>query len=453
MTSSIKLMEKNVSPGWLSIIFNTFPKASKFLAASIDKLVISESFLALPPESINQSLLEVGDYRWDPESIGNTVFKDCPQNKYQDILSQLNYKKIPIEPPCPVRTNERLLALIEEFKIPQDVLKLKLELVTSIIQTIKKYSGPQNRVFLTGSFKNETALNFSDVDIKIHNSQNETYAKWLERLPLYLNKHGLSNYIVINSPRRRVPLIRCQHKKLKLDVDIVYKKDHSSVTTKLFKTYALLHPTVRNSLLLLKIWAHSRKINDAFYNSMNSTSLLASLLAYLISVGVVPNIQSCWVNFSEGVPLVSGFANRSKVCTICRGNLPVAKQNLEWYFNDKLQLYLDPSINEYTLLLGYFKFMTQTFHRSYHAISMQAGGLISLDSIFHKPGGLTITDPFDLHDNLARATNPKSAQVIIWEMRRAEHLLQTANMMDAFSAYVEFPYPMYVEYDIYPRNL
>ncbi|KAI0220237.1 hypothetical protein L0F63_006572, partial [Massospora cicadina] len=82
------------------------------------------------------------------------------------------------------------------------------------------------------------------------------------------------------------------------------------------------------------------------------------------------------------------------------------KKDLRWYFNDQIKVKLDSAtLNEYTLLLGYFSFMTHDYHRKQHAISIQAGGLIPASQIQHeKKAGLIITDPFDLDDNLARST-------------------------------------------------
>ncbi|KAG0214532.1 hypothetical protein BGX33_002074 [Mortierella sp. NVP41] len=219
-----------------------------------------------------------------------------------------------------------------------------------------------------GSSGNGLALANADMDVCVflnHNEGSEDVSpvEFVERIGDRLEKDSDFENI-LQLKRARVPIVKLNHVN-GIACDIGYQNDLAIWNTRLLRAYCRIDERVRDIVVIIKIWAKRRKINNPYTGSLSSYAYVLLVIHVLQRRGVLPNLQSI-VAGSGKVPFwdCQGF-NR-------------------YFFEDvpKLSQYWQPtpeskrqSVGE--LLYEFFRYYASEFRYANHVVSIRSGGLLT----------------------------------------------------------------------------
>ncbi|KAF9153122.1 hypothetical protein BG015_004025 [Linnemannia schmuckeri] len=222
-----------------------------------------------------------------------------------------------------------------------------------------------------GSSGNGLALANADMDVCVflnpkEGSEDVSPVEFVERIGDRLEKDpDFEN--ILQLKRARVPIVKLNHVN-GIACDIGYQNDLAIWNTRLLRAYCRVDERVRDIVVIIKIWAKRRKINNPYTGSLSSYAYVLLVIHVLQRQGVLPNLQTI-VAANGKVPFwdCQGF-NR-------------------YFFEDipNLSHYWQPtpesqrqSIGE--LLYEFFRYYASEFRYANHVVSIRSGGLLTKEA-------------------------------------------------------------------------
>ncbi|KAI0244334.1 hypothetical protein L0F63_004520, partial [Massospora cicadina] len=312
------------------------------------------------------------------------------------------------------------------------------------------------------SIKTRLAIENSDLDLNITLPKDEMSFEevegYLEELVEILKGLEMTKIRVIHRKGAKVPLIKCLDPSSLISIDLSFGSSTTIFKTALLAAYARLHPTVRQLLLFIKGWAAVREVNLPNNGTLNTYCHSTMLLAYLVMVGAIPNLQRICLKHSSFSPAqdqtcVKVVDPTVAKCHVCGDDLPTKfYYGSNVYFND-LRFTFNGELDFLDLIRGYMFFMGYSFKCEVYAISLLRGGLVPRETTNYpmpsrenvvlslsaapqaeNEGGkpikidevkfLIVEDPIDVAVNVATSGRPWSVDGLNWEFRRASYLLK-----------------------------
>ncbi|KAG0292866.1 hypothetical protein BGZ96_003566 [Linnemannia gamsii] len=222
-----------------------------------------------------------------------------------------------------------------------------------------------------GSSGNGLALANADMDVCVflnpkEGSEEVSPVEFVERIGDRLEKDSDFENI-LQLKRARVPIVKLNHVN-GIACDIGYQNDLAIWNTRLLRAYCRIDGRVRDIVVIIKIWAKRRKINNPYTGSLSSYAYVLLVIHVLQRQGVLPNLQM----------IVAG--NGKVPFWDCQGFN-------RYFFEDipNLSHYWQPtpesqrqSIGE--LLYEFFRYYASEFRYANHVVSIRSGGLLTKES-------------------------------------------------------------------------
>ncbi|KAF9907313.1 hypothetical protein EC991_011135 [Linnemannia zychae] len=222
-----------------------------------------------------------------------------------------------------------------------------------------------------GSSGNGLALANADMDVCVFLSPKEgaeevSPVEFVERIGDRLEKDpDFEN--ILQLKRARVPIVKLNHVN-GIACDIGYQNDLAIWNTRLLRAYCRIDERVRDMVVIIKIWAKRRKINNPYTGSLSSYAYVLLVIHVLQRRGVLPNLQSI-VAGNGKVPFwdCQGF-NRYFFEDIA---------NLSYYWQPTPESKRQ-SVGE--LLYEFFRYYASEFRYANHVVSIRSGGLLTKEA-------------------------------------------------------------------------
>ncbi|KAF9930246.1 hypothetical protein FBU30_000732 [Linnemannia zychae] len=221
-----------------------------------------------------------------------------------------------------------------------------------------------------GSSGNGLALANADMDLCVFlnpkGTEEVTPVEFVERIGDRLEKDpDFEN--ILQLKRARVPIVKLNHVN-GIACDIGYQNDLAIWNTRLLRAYCMIDERLRDIVLIIKIWAKRRKINNPYTGSLSSYAYVLLVIHVLQRQGVLPNLQS----------IVAG-----------NGKIPFWEcQGFNRYFFEdipNLSRYWQPtpesqcqSVGE--LLYEFFRYYASEFRYANQVVSIRSGGLLTKEA-------------------------------------------------------------------------
>ncbi|XP_077971406.1 poly(A) RNA polymerase GLD2-like [Styela clava] len=297
----------------------------------------------------------------------------------------------------------------------ENFLKKKQQLQSALENAINRTSGKDCKLVLVGSSINGFGRITSDADFcLIIDKYQEKLAnrrrvmRTLYEVQQLLRKAPFARMLQVIPAK--VPILKFTDSYSGMECDVNVNNLTGVRNTELMKRYAMLDPRVQPLALIIKEWAHQRKINDASQGTMNSYSLVLMVVHFLqcgMDPPVLPSLQVKYPElFRPTTPVMNVGSHGDRV-------KPYRSENL---------------MNLSQLLKKFFEYFAETFDFEIQVMSVRLGKALYIDEIMStgKEWGrmIKIEEPFDL-TNTARAVHQDlTAERIIGQFRSANRILQ-----------------------------
>ncbi|KAJ9053858.1 hypothetical protein DSO57_1020302 [Entomophthora muscae] len=459
--------------------------ASKLIKLNMKEATLNEAKEIIDKDMRLPSELNGAETKSDSPSPSRQWRKKSDNFKYDvELVSSLSDEEIRLQ----------LLEYLKGLEMEVDKVSRCHELTRLITEAIQKKFGGELKVSLTGSIKTSLAIKNSDLDLNIVLPKDglsfdevEVYLKQLVEL---LAELQMTKIKTIHRKGAKVPLIKCLDTS-GISVDLSLGNSTTIFKTAMLAAYARLHPTVRQLLLFIKGWASAREINLPNNGTLNTYCHSTMLLAYLVMVRAIPNLQRICLNHTSFSPAIDLTKEQTCVeltaipkCHVCGDTLPIKiHYGANVYFNDT-SFDFEGDLDFLELLQGYMTFMGFSFKSDLHAISLLNGGLVPREAIGHplpdrknivvsipsppvetdvsklvkidEVKAFVVEDPIDLAVNVATSGRPWSMDGLNWEFCRASHLLEAKQPL-VTSLLIPFVPPIsphvFIKEGIYSRHV
>jgi len=95
-------------------------------------------------------------------------------------------------------------------------------------------------------------------------------------------------------PTARMPVVKFVHASTGIHADVTVNNRLALANTKLLRDYAAIDPRLRQLALAVKLWAKSRRVNDAYIGTLSSYAYVLMCISHLQrrSPPVLPVLQA-----------------------------------------------------------------------------------------------------------------------------------------------------------------
>ncbi|CAO3575075.1 unnamed protein product [Mortierella alpina] len=267
--------------------------------------------------------------------------------------------------------------LTRDARILCQELKPKPEEETRKLALLKKLSDIAREVFGEaevlpfGSSGNGLALANADMDVCVFlntkpGSVEVSPVEFVERIGDRLEEDADFENI-LQLKRARVPIVKLNHVN-GIACDIGYQNDLAIWNTRMLRAYCKIDERVRDIVVIIKLWAKRRKINNPYTGSLSSYAYVLLVIHVLQKRGVLPNLQA----------IVAG--NGSIPFWPCQGfnryffeDIPNLMQH--WQPTPEA---LNQSVGE--LLYEFFRYYASEFRYANQVVSIRSGGLLTKEA-------------------------------------------------------------------------
>ncbi|KAF9964840.1 hypothetical protein BGZ70_005833 [Mortierella alpina] len=322
-------------------------------------------------------LSSILENRFQVPSVNNSVSRNGPNVEkaplnVKDIDFYSDKKYDPYRP-----SSHTFDLLTRDAKILCQELKPKPEEETRKLALLKKLSDIAREVFGEaevlpfGSSGNGLALANADMDVCVFlntkpGSEEVSPVEFVERIGDRLEKDADFENI-LQLKRARVPIVKLNHVN-GIACDIGYQNDLAIWNTRMLRAYCKIDERVRDIVVIIKLWAKRRKINNPYTGSLSSYAYVLLVIHVLQKRGVLPNLQA----------IVTG--NGSIPFWPCQGfnryffeDIP----NLMRYWQPTPEA-LSQSVGE--LLYEFFRYYASEFRYANQVVSIRSGGLLTKEA-------------------------------------------------------------------------
>ncbi|KAG0256750.1 hypothetical protein BG011_004327 [Mortierella polycephala] len=278
----------------------------------------------------------------------------------------------------PYRPSARTFDLItRDARVLCHDLMPKPEEETRKLALLQRLSNIANEVFGEaevlpfGSSGNGLALANADMDVCVFLNTKPGFeevspVEFVERIGDRLEKDPEFENI-LQLTRARVPIVKLNHVN-GIACDIGYQNDLAIWNTRLLRAYCRIDERVRDIVVIVKMWAKRRKINNPYMGSLSSYAYVLLVIHVLQRRGVLPNLQSIVVG-NGNIPFwdCQGF-NRYFFEDI---------PNLARYWQPTPEA-LGQTVGE--LLYEFFRYYASEFRYANQVVSIRSGGLLTKEA-------------------------------------------------------------------------
>ncbi|KAI0239466.1 hypothetical protein L0F63_003460 [Massospora cicadina] len=361
---------------------------------------------------------------------------------------------------------------------PSKVARCKV--LTKLIEdmVVAEFKGAL-KLAVIGSFKTRLLTKSSDLNLNIllpkENPSFDEVDAYIKVIGDKIRKMGMNKVSILHRKGICVPLIKFEDSQSLIPVDISFGKSTIIFKTELLEAYARIDPTVRDLLLFVKWWAGARGVNQAEDGNISNYCHSTLMLAYLIMMGAIPNLQricpqhSLFQPFLEPKPRHDLPRDR---CLKCSQILPTVKYfGFNGYFSHSTILLLH-KLNFIKLLEGYMSYFGHNFSSKESAISLRLGHLVRRADIGHELVPcklqrntkeyweflrniklLVVEDPIESGVNLAASAYPWCLDWLDWEFRRCSYLVKARQPISVILApFKQPPHHAFISRGIYTRH-
>ncbi|KXN66700.1 hypothetical protein CONCODRAFT_73497 [Conidiobolus coronatus NRRL 28638] len=368
---------------------------------------------------LSDMILHQSFFKQHPDNFRSVTFKGK-----NGLSNTIRYK---------LKTNEYRKAESIKLKIYQ-VLKLRFDYIIEVIEF--------------GSIPIKLATSNSDYDIllKFPDSftKEQIYAKF-DEIKSHLKRYGYkfkSEWRVKAGGR----MMKFDDVNSSFSINIGNYEEMLCWNTKLVETYSNLHPDIKDAILLIKIWADRRKLNNpATTHVINSYCHVLMFIAYLIIIRAIPNLRAISPKFSrwEGRkilyrPNIRRLKN-TKPDEFCRSHAELVNDGFEdihIYFQKDLEIILGNNWNIQEAIQGYFYFMGYMFDYKNWDISIYHGGIVEslqkIGSIYETTKLLRVRHPFKPNQIESNSALPWCVDGLKWEFMRGYQLLRNKKWSELY---------------------
>ncbi|KAI8925631.1 hypothetical protein BC831DRAFT_460042 [Entophlyctis helioformis] len=157
-------------------------------------------------------------------------------------------------------------------------------------------------VYLFGSSVNNLGTNSSDVDMTIEVVRGDLSShpvRNMHHLANSLRRAGMVDVVAISNAR--VPICKFVDRQFGVTADINVGHYLGVFNSALLKTYTMLDPRIKPFIMLIKMWAKSRDINNpSSGGTLSSYAYTLMAIAFLQRVGILPSLQA--IGAASGPP-------------------------------------------------------------------------------------------------------------------------------------------------------
>ncbi|KAJ7405176.1 hypothetical protein WISP_141541 [Willisornis vidua] len=320
---------------------------------------------------------------------------DCPED-----FKKIELDPLPeLTPKFSVILDQVCVQCYNDFA-PNIVEDQAREYIRQSLEIFIRQDFPGTKLDLFGSSKNGFGFKQSDLDIcmtidGLETAEGLDCIRIIEDLAKVLKKQsGLKNVLPITTAK--VPIVKFDHIRSGLEVDISLYNTLALHNTRLLSSYAAIDPRVKYLCYTMKVFTKMCDIGDASRGSLSSYAYTLMVLYFLQQRNppVIPVLQEIYKEPRKPEILVDGW---------------------NVYFFDKIEelsvVWPDYGKNSESvgqLWLGLLRFYTEEFDFKEHVICIRRKNLLTTFKKQWTSKYIVIEDPFDLNHNLGAGLSRKS---------------------------------------------
>ncbi|KAJ1334862.1 hypothetical protein BSLG_008016 [Batrachochytrium salamandrivorans] len=392
---------------------------------------------------------------------GDFTEGDTEETSSSEIMSQFS---VPLPPKVQVDNLETAVDL-QNFYVEFTRLAgqpNRRDFVEKVQHILDKAYGRTTRVYLFGSSVNNLGLNTSDVDMTIEIAPHlieHHRARNMYNLARALHAGGMADVHAIT--HARVPICKFYDPKFHVHADINIGHNLGVFNSALLKAYTLLDPRVKPLILLIKLWAKARNLNNpANGGTLSSYAYSIMAIAYMQRLGILPSLQAAVPPGHKQiaqvpVPEIAAGHRRSKPGP----KRPILMREVDVTFEHDVNSPLLTRYAHSAMLIGwdnvdevfrsvqgvvplFYGFMRyfgyEHIYDACHRVSIKEGSgfktVDASDDTSHGRSGhssrqpvLYVEDPFEVERNCSRGTTSHSLLELVKEFRRAADLVASGS--------------------------
>ncbi|XP_071436116.1 terminal uridylyltransferase 7 [Pithys albifrons albifrons] len=325
---------------------------------------------------------------------------DCPED-----FKKIELDPLPeLTPKFSVILDQVCVQCYNDFA-PNIVEDQAREYIRQSLEIFIRQDFPGTKLDLFGSSKNGFGFKQSDLDIcmtidGLETAEGLDCIRIIEDLAKVLKKQsGLKNVLPITTAK--VPIVKFDHIRSGLEVDISLYNTLALHNTRLLSSYAAIDPRVKYLCYTMKVFTKMCDIGDASRGSLSSYAYTLMVLYFLQQRNppVIPVLQEIYKEPRKPEILVDGW---------------------NVYFFDKIEelsvVWPDYGKNTESvgqLWLGLLRFYTEEFDFKEHVICIRRKNLLTTFKKQWTSKYIVIEDPFDLNHNLGAGLSRKMTNFIM----------------------------------------
>jgi DNA polymerase sigma len=233
--------------------------------------------------------------------------------------------------------------------------------------------------------------------------------------------------------------------------------------TNLVNAYCNLHPDIYKAIMLIKVWADRRKLNDpATTNVISSYCHILMFITYLIIIGAVPNLRTIPPEFNlwkakdiEYSPEIEPLqkSGPDKICSRYCKLISYENNIIPVYFNERIDVKLGYNWDIQKAITGYFYFMGFKYNYREWDISIYHGYILEssvrVESIDSQTRLLRVRNPFKSDQIESNSALPWCIDGLKWEFMRGYKLLCNSDWTEFIHEVIPPCAEEVHDYDIY----
>ncbi|KXN66699.1 hypothetical protein CONCODRAFT_73496 [Conidiobolus coronatus NRRL 28638] len=176
-------------------------------------------------------------------------------------------------------------------------------------------------------------------------------------------------------------------------IDIGYYVEILVSKTNLINAYCNLHPEIYDAIMLIKIWADRRELNNpSTTHVINSYCHVLMFITYLIMIKAIPNLRTIspkielWearnINYYPVIAPINS-SEPDKICSQYRESVFSGSSYIPIYYHKELDITLGHNWDIKEAIQGYFHFMGYKFNYRAWDISIYHGGIVKSSEYFN----------------------------------------------------------------------
>jgi DNA polymerase sigma len=267
-------------------------------------------------------------------------------------------------------------------------------------------------------------------------------------------------------------VLRFKDYKSDFTIDIGHYAEILVSKTNLIRAYQDLHPDIYRAIMLIKIWADRRELNNpSITHVINSYCHVLMFITYLIMIKAIPNLRTISPKIDlwearniDYYPIIDPIKSSEPDNINSRYSVFVydGSSYIPIYFHKELDIKLGYNWDIKEAIQGYFHFMGYKFNYRTWDISIYHGGIVksfeSFDLIDSNTKLLRVRHPFIPDQLESKSALPWCVDGLKWEFMRGYQLLRNNDWNELYhkatppSIEEIFDHNMYTYFSLYSQS-